>query len=127
MHDPMSNENVYEGDDCSKMLGANDDNDDELVRSFAQSRTNSEKSLSFSYSSSYCEDGRHVETVRGKEVKFGKKLPVVLRILFTELCERLVYYGVAANLLVFLTSRLSLNLALASSVVLIFTGILKFS
>lgn len=87
-----------------------------------KSRTDSEKSLTLSYSSSYVGDYRAQSPRPRERPNFGPKLPVTLCILFTELCERLVYYGVAGNLLVFLTNNLDVNSALASSIVLVFTG-----
>lgn len=95
------------------------DSDDSIVVS-ANERAFSERSRTISCSSSFYDDGKHAN-LRSDRPGFGSKLPPVLCILFTELCERLVYYGVAGNLLVFLT-RMSIDSALASSIVLIFTG-----
>ena len=98
--------------------------DDDDILSDRKSRTNSEKSLTHSFSSSEYEDTTNNEaTVAEEKPKFGAKLRVVLCILFCEMCERLVYYGISGNLLLFLKSEpMSLNSADASSFVLVFTG-----
>ena len=108
--------------DSSSHRHYSEDNSNNLIY---KTRTNSEKSLTLSYSSSYVGDYREAQSPHPKErPNFGPKLPVTLCILFTELCERLVYYGVAGNLLVFLTNNLNIDSALASSIVLVFTGIM---
>ncbi|KAK3091819.1 hypothetical protein FSP39_022886 [Pinctada imbricata] len=56
-------------------------------------------------------------------IKFaGDKLLVVACILLCELCERLTYYSVVANLVLFCTSKLKLSSSDASSVSLVFSG-----
>ena len=116
----MQNGSAYEKDRPGS--NARSYHDDDGIVTFPKSRTNSERSLTISYSSSYYEDVKHLETPGAEKPKFGAKLPVVLCILFTEMCERLVFYGVSGNLLVFLTSKMSMHSDIASSIVLIFTG-----
>ena len=53
---------------------------------------------------------------------FGPKLRVTLCILFAELCERLTYYGVTGNLLLFCTQELNMSSADGSTIVLVFGG-----
>lgn len=53
--------------------------------------------------------------------KSGRAM-VVLSILFTELCERLTYYSISANLVLFCTSILKVESATAVSISLAFTG-----
>eukprot|EP00794_Sanderia_malayensis_P017095 gene17095-18816_t len=88
-------------------------------------RTNSEKSLTLSCTNSY--NGRLSPRALSPYVfrarEFGPFLPVVLCILFAELCERMTYYGISGNLLVFLNTDLQVDASLASSIVLIFTGV----
>jgi len=102
--------------------------DDGDILSDQKSRTNSEKSLTHSFSSSEYEDTTNNKATMAKEKpKFGAKLRVVLCILFCEMCERLVYYGISGNLLLFLKSEpMSLDSAKASSFVLVFTGVSYF-
>lgn len=52
----------------------------------------------------------------------GKKLLVVGCILTTELCERLTYYSVVANLVLYCTSVLQLTSSTAATVSLVFSG-----
>lgn len=52
----------------------------------------------------------------------GKQMVLVTCILFTELCERLTFYSVTANLVLFGTSVLDLESTMATSVSLYFTG-----
>jgi len=88
------------------------------------SRTSIERSLVHSFSSSDCNDKNEEDGMRNKTPTFGAKLPAVLCILLTEMCERLVYYGIAGNRLLFLTSEpVSLDPTSASSVVLICSGV----
>ena len=90
---------------------------------FPKSRTGSDKSLTLSFSSSHSERTNHEQNMRMSRSTFGTKLPVILCILLTEMSERFVYYGVVANLLVFLRGKpMSIDAAHASSIVLIFTG-----
>ena len=53
----------------------------------------------------------------------GQKLLVTLCILVTELCERLTFYGVTANLLLFSSSELDLNSPWPSTINYLFTGL----
>ena len=53
---------------------------------------------------------------------FGPKLRVTLCILFAELCERLTFYGVAGNLLLFCKQDLNMSSATGSTLVLVFGG-----
>lgn len=53
----------------------------------------------------------------------GKRLFVVSTILLTELCERLTYYSVVANMVLFCTSVLKYTSDEAALVTLIFAGI----
>lgn len=58
-----------------------------------------------------------------KEAKItGMRLFVVASILVTELCERLTYYSVVANMVLFCTSKLDYSSDDASVVTLIFSG-----
>lgn len=52
----------------------------------------------------------------------GPRLFVVASILVTELCERLTYYSVVANMVLFCTSHLDFNSDQASVVTLVFSG-----
>lgn len=47
---------------------------------------------------------------------------VMMLILVTELCERLTYYSIIANLVLFCTNKLHYSSPDASTVTLIFTG-----
>ena len=101
---------------------ASQGSNDEILNDSA-SRASFEKSLAHSFSSSDCIDANQEDRMRKKAPTFGAKLPAVLCILLTEMCERLVYYGIAGNRLLFLTSEpMSLDPTSASSVVLICSG-----
>ena len=52
----------------------------------------------------------------------GKRMFVVASILATELCERLTYYSVVANMVLFCTSELNFSSDDASVVTLVFSG-----
>ncbi|XP_064623127.1 solute carrier family 15 member 4-like [Lineus longissimus] len=54
------------------------------------------------------------------------RLGVTLCILFTELCERLTYYSIVGNLVLFLTNFLGFGSADAVTITLIFTGTCYF-
>ncbi len=99
-----------------------DDSCSQLRSKPGRNRKYSEKSLTASYDSSYAGSLRAVSPYGPKATEFGPFLPVVLCILFTELCERMTYYGISGNLLVFLNTDLQVDSALASSIVLAFTG-----
>lgn len=60
-----------------------------------------------------------------KEEKMTR-LGVTLCILFTELCERLTYYSILGNLVIFLTNFLGFGSADAVTITLIFTGTCYF-
>lgn len=51
-----------------------------------------------------------------------RKTLVVICILVTELCERLTYYGLRANLLLFASSELNLDPPWPSTVIYLFSG-----
>ena len=74
------------------------------------------------------DNARDAEVIGGKSSAglgdFGPHLRVTLCILFTELCERLTFYSVAGNLLLFCTQELETTSAQASSIVLAFSGTL---
>ncbi|XP_071829540.1 solute carrier family 15 member 4-like [Apostichopus japonicus] len=59
-----------------------------------------------------------------EDVSFWKsgRASVVLCILFTELCERLTFYSISANLVLFCTSVLKVDSATALTISLAFTG-----
>ena len=52
----------------------------------------------------------------------GQKLLVTLCILITELCERLTFYGLTANLILFCGSELGLKAPLPSTINYLFQG-----
>ena len=110
------------GRETSRLHSASESFDEDCNSLLYKSRSNSERSMTLSYSSSCHHEERNLMSPRHERSNFGPKLPVTLCILFTELCERLVYYGVSGNLLIFLTNNMSLDSALASSIVLVFTG-----
>ena len=62
------------------------------------------------------------ETVPRKQGITKERLFVVLSILATELCERLTYYSVVANMVLFCTSILKMSSDDASVVTLVFAG-----
>ncbi|XP_071954266.1 solute carrier family 15 member 4-like [Antedon mediterranea] len=83
--------------------------------------TDDEKTLLLSntkctYSS--CED----EEEKKKPDSISNRYFVVLCILLCELCERLTYYGIVGNLVLYLTIELDYSSAAASSISLVFTG-----
>ena len=53
----------------------------------------------------------------------GRKFLVVICILLTELCERLTFYGVTANLLLFCSNELDLHAPWPSTISYLFTGL----
>ncbi|KAL8604553.1 hypothetical protein ACOMHN_015837 [Nucella lapillus] len=63
----------------------------------------------------------HIDAEAGGKLS-PKKLGVVLCILATELCERLAYYSVVANLVLFCTSVLGFTSNNATTISLIFSG-----
>ncbi|XP_053384777.1 solute carrier family 15 member 4-like [Mercenaria mercenaria] len=52
----------------------------------------------------------------------GQRLSVVASILVTELCERLAYYSVVANMVLYCTAKLDYNSDQASIITLVFSG-----
>ena len=62
------------------------------------------------------------ENVPQKQGITKERLFVVLSILATELCERLTYYSVVANMVLFCTSILKMSSDDASVVTLVFAG-----
>ncbi|KAL8604550.1 hypothetical protein ACOMHN_015834 [Nucella lapillus] len=63
----------------------------------------------------------HIDAEAGDKLS-PKKLGVVLCILATELCERLAYYSVVANLVLFCTSVLGFTSNDATTITLVFSG-----
>ncbi|XP_046556904.1 LOW QUALITY PROTEIN: solute carrier family 15 member 4-like [Haliotis rubra] len=60
-------------------------------------------------------------------VKFGAtKVFVVMSILICELCERLTYYSIVANLILFCTSTLKYSSPDAATISLVFSGVVYF-
>ena len=71
-------------------------------------------------------DAIEIDLVEPQEKKQGitrERIFVVLTILLTELCERLTYYSVVANMVLFCTSVLDMSSDDASVVTLIFSGL----
>ena len=71
-------------------------------------------------------DAIEIDLVEPQEKKQGitrERVFVVLTILLTELCERLTYYSVVANMVLFCTSVLDMSSDDASVVTLIFSGL----
>ena len=54
------------------------------------------------------------------------RLHIVLCILFCELCERLTYYSIASNLVLYCTSVLQYSSATATTIALVFSGTAYF-
>ena len=78
----------------------------------------SEDSDSFSTSRGATSNSSGSNQIMGR----GRKFLVVICILLTELCERLTYYGVTANLLLFCSNELDLDPPWPSTVSYLFIG-----
>ncbi|KAJ8318802.1 hypothetical protein KUTeg_003893 [Tegillarca granosa] len=79
--------------------------------------------LAFEPNEEIMQNGYNKKTSETRETKItGKKLLVVGCILTTELCERLTYYSVVANLVLYCTSVLDLTSSTAATVSLVFSG-----
>jgi len=61
-------------------------------------------------------------TVNSQVMGRGRKLVVVICILVTELCERLTFYGVTANLALFCSAVLDLDPPWPSTISFLFIG-----
>ena len=67
-------------------------------------------------------EGSKEEIIEPKKGITRERLFVVMSILVTELCERLTYYSVVANMVLFCTSILKMTSDDASVVTLVFAG-----
>ncbi|GFS20755.1 solute carrier family 15 member 4-like, partial [Elysia marginata] len=67
-------------------------------------------------------DPTSIEDLSGRDIFGTGRLLVVLCVLLVELCERLAYYSVSSNLVLFCTSLLHLTSTQATTVSLVFTG-----
>ncbi len=71
-------------------------------------------------------DGKKATSPTGSLSKSGR-FRTVLFILFSELCERLTYYSISANLVLFCTSVLDFPSDTAAVIALVFSGTAFFS
>lgn len=79
---------------------------------------NSDLQLSTSHGTSSNSSFNNRNQIKGH----GRKTLVVICILVTELCERLTYYGLRANLLLFASSELNLDPPWPSTISYLLTG-----
>ena len=79
---------------------------------------NNDLQLSASHGASSNSSFNNRNQIKGR----GRKTLVVICILVTELCERLTYYGLRANLLLFASSELNLDPPWPSTISYLLTG-----
>ena len=79
---------------------------------------NNDLQLSTSHGASSNSSFNNRNQIKGR----GRKTLVVICILVTELCERLTYYGLRANLLLFASSELNLDPPWPSTISYLLTG-----
>lgn len=65
---------------------------------------------------------RNVHNFNERESESEVDVFAVACILLTELCERLVYYSVLANMILFCTSKLDMSSTTAATINLVFSG-----
>lgn len=79
---------------------------------------NNDLQLSASHGTSSNSSFNNRNQIKGR----GRKTLVVICILVTELCERLTYFGLRANLLLFASSELNLDPPWPSTISYLLTG-----